>query len=333
MKILILGAGAIGTVLGHLLTKKKGKNTVTFLVRDSKVAALSGSTINLFHYDTKKLIPFSDFSVLSTDALTSSPGDFAAFDLVILTLHTDALISDVGKTLVANIAKAVSPTACFLSLSPGFNVTDQVFTPAGVKKDRVAYGLPFFLCHEVPIHGQPEGPKYNQRSEAKLAFTYLVGSYFPLMIGKNPHSSISKALKGAGGMAMNYGNTVLEAATVVFLILNLMLNLQDYPKSLNKKDEKFTVAMQAFRQIMNFYGFVGSGAKVFVGKNMIKITDWSNRKMTQPLTMDFIKYHHGNKVVEQNLGIIESYIAYGQEKGKPVDKIEQFVGYFRKADA
>eukprot|EP00924_Labyrinthula_sp_SR-Ha-C_P010804 maker-scaffold_35-snap-gene-2.89-mRNA-1 protein AED:0.00 eAED:0.00 QI:143/1/1/1/1/1/2/75/431 len=334
MQILIFGAGAIGTTLGYLLTKKN-KNNVTFLVRETKVSNLKGSTIPLYWYDKKKAIPFSGFDVMSTDSLESNvqDQDFQKFELIVMTLHTDILLSETGKQLIQKLSSKLSPTCKFLSLSPGFRLPEETFGPAGVNKNRLSFGLPLFLCHEVPMTGQPEDPKYNDRHGAKYAFHFLVSGWFPLLVSKNPDKVISTAIKGAGGRIMNFGNSVLEASTVIFLILNLMLNLQNYPASLDKKDERFTVAIKAFKQTMNNYGLIGTGMKITMGKNMFKLTDWVNRKMTLPLTMEFIKYHHGHKVLEQNVGVVRGYIEYGKANNKKVDAIEEFCGYFETKEA
>lgn len=170
--------------------------------------------------------------------------------------------------------------------------------------------------------------QYKEREGADFAYHYLVSSGRILLLSRRP-TVLKRALRSASTGSIYLGEKLLEASTAMFLILNLLLYLQAYPKSLRKKDPSFDSALSAFWQIMNQYGAVGFMMKVFIGKNTLKLTDSMNRSRSKPLTVDFLKYHHGEKVREQNIQVIEMYIAAGEKKKRKVDKVKDFVALCR----
>lgn len=333
MKVGILGAGAIGMPLGYFLSNRE-RNNVTYLVREKRVQEYSNKTVKLYAYDKKKLIDYKVKSCLPTETLLDDAADVSKydFDLVIVTLPTDLLLQEGGKNLIKGLTRVGKEDMTFLVLSPGFRIQEEVFEPLGVKRNRVAFGLPLFLCHEVHKSSFNNTEKFKELESADLAFTFLLNSYRIMLVSRTPRN-LKRVLRNAKKGKIFTGKTNLEASTAMFIILNLLLYLQGYPRSLKKKDPSFKAAMGAFRQIMSQYGFIGGVMKLFVGKNVMKITDFSNRKFSKPLTTEFLKYHHAGKVKEQNVKIIESYIVDGNQKGMKTEKIEVFVQLCKNSEA
>lgn len=334
MKVAILGAGAIGMPLGYMLRNRE-RNEVTYLVRRKKVRSMTGETVKLFSYDSRKLIEYSDLKFLETELLleefdrnTVVENPFADFDVIVVTLPTDVLQAEAGKNLIRGLAQRVKTECVFVCLSPGYGMYEKVFGQVGLQKKRIVYGLPLFLSHEVPMQGQPEHEKFKDREGAQLAFHYLISRSRIMLLSTKPRP-LKNALRAAKTGSISAGEKMLEAATAMFLILNLLLNLQDYPSSLRRRDPSFRTAMGAFNQIMRQYGALGATYRLFVGKTMIKATDYFNRKFSKPLTIDFIKYHHGKKVMQQNLEVIALYIEAGEAKKRDVSKIQAFVDLFK----
>lgn len=134
---------------------------MTFLVRREQA-----TEVKLYSYDKKKTFTYGDIKSLSTELLEekeevekiegSEAGTnqavedpFAAFDLVILTLPSDVLYSEAGVTLMKRLNSRLQKSAIYVVLPPGFGMQERVFTPAGITRAQIAYGLPLFLCHDV----------------------------------------------------------------------------------------------------------------------------------------------------------------------------------------
>lgn len=298
-------------------------------MRESKVEGMKNKTFKFYNYDTQKTIEFSKFKVLSTQPLVDKDTEIEKndykFDLVIITLPTNVLYGENGKTMVQELTKCGSAETNYLVISPGYTLYEDLFKVVGIKKDMVVFGLPLFLSHEVE-KTEFNDKKFKDLESCDVAFHMLLNSYRILILSKKP-KTLKKALKESKKGAISLGIKTLELSTAMFLILNLLLKFQDYPKSL-KKDESFKAAMKAWAQITRHYGFIGFWFRLSCGKNVFKLSDYFNRRQSKPLTVEFLRYHHGDKVKQQNIEVLSKYITSGKAKDIKVDKIQAFINMF-----
>lgn len=298
-----------------------------FLVKPNKLEEYSKKKFVFYNYDKKVLLRDLSFNFLSTEPLLNDPADIPladyAFDLIIITLPTDILLSEVGKQLVKSLKSCAKLKTSYLVLSPGYTVYDKVFKPLHVPPELVSFGLSLFLCHEVSKTNFND-KKFTGIEQADLAFHYLRNSFRIMILSSKPRSlklTLSQAKCGSIALGIN----MLEASTAMFLLLHLMLDLQEWPKKLKKSDDSFKAAIKAWYEITRFHGKSGNLLRWTVGKNMYKFVNSMNQKFSKPLTLDFMKYHHGGKVKEQNVSVIEFYLAEGKNRNLKIDKIEAFI--------
>lgn len=98
-RVLIVGAGAMGIVVGHNLSLAKA--SVTYLVRPGNVERL-GRPQMLYSYNDNTLKAFDDYDVI-TDHADIAKG---RFDYIITTLDGASMQSDDGVELTKAIGKA-----------------------------------------------------------------------------------------------------------------------------------------------------------------------------------------------------------------------------------
>lgn len=149
MKVLIVGAGAVGQIYGYHFSQ--GGAEVSFLVREKYLAELSQG-MKLFPLNQGRkpaAILFKKF------ALISSYQDLkqTKWDLVILTVPSDALYQPWLKEL----SEAINPEASLLSLQPGLRDRSEIcrfFEPS-----RVLTGLIVLIAFATPLDAK--GPQEN----------------------------------------------------------------------------------------------------------------------------------------------------------------------------
>ena len=175
MHILIVGAGAVGAVLGDCLVKSNNgsssDNRVTFLVKDQHVAPLRKTGIRLTHLplfpppilrlSSPATRPFTNFSLLSlTDLKTKSATDLALHDIdfIISTLPSDAVngpwLPELCKFFTNNDSSSSSSSSsskapAFIVLSPGVKDIELVWKV--YPRDRVFKGTIAFISWTAPL--------------------------------------------------------------------------------------------------------------------------------------------------------------------------------------
>jgi ketopantoate reductase len=136
MRVLIVGAGAVGQVYGHYLAR--GGADVEFLVKPKYLAELAHG-FTLYH------LPNTEPDTLHTRAATAPSG---VYDAVILTVSSDALRA--GEWL-AELARATAD-ATVLVLQPGLD--DRSYIEERVAPERLVDGTIHFLAYHAPMPGE-----------------------------------------------------------------------------------------------------------------------------------------------------------------------------------
>ncbi|HET7506192.1 MAG TPA: 2-dehydropantoate 2-reductase N-terminal domain-containing protein [Kofleriaceae bacterium] len=143
MRVLIVGAGAVGQVFGHHLAQ--GGAEVSFLVKPKYADELRPG-VTLYPLDRKppRAQRFTGFGVLT------APGDAAGsrWDYILLTVSSTALTS--GGWL-AELAAATGDAA-IVFLQP--NLEDRGFVTRVVDPRRIVDGMIGFIAYHAPLPGE-----------------------------------------------------------------------------------------------------------------------------------------------------------------------------------
>ena len=156
MKVLIIGAGAVGKVYGHHLAK--GGAEVTFYIKEKYAAELDKGFDLYQHRLFGKLLSgrtrhhhFSQFSYISdTTSLSQN-----SYDYILNTVSSTALRSGWWEAFVD-----ASGDAYIVSLQPALD--DAEFILKALPKERFIKGLIQFFSYQSPLPGsnEPKGVHY-----------------------------------------------------------------------------------------------------------------------------------------------------------------------------
>ena len=136
MRVLIVGAGAVGQVYGHHLAR--GGADVTFLVKPKYLEEVArGSTL----YQ----LPNTEPEPWSPRATAAPTGDY---DAVILTVSSDALR---GSEWLVELARKTGD-ATVVVLQPGLD--DRAYVAERVEPTRLVDGAIHFLAYHAPLPGE-----------------------------------------------------------------------------------------------------------------------------------------------------------------------------------
>ena len=115
MKVLVVGAGAVGQIYGHYYAD--GGSDVTFFVRPKHIEELK-SGLSIFNLNKKQTTDFQNFKVI-TDLTRLKD---IQWDIVVLTVPSDALFTPWLQEFTSSINK----TATLLTLQPNLNDREEI---------------------------------------------------------------------------------------------------------------------------------------------------------------------------------------------------------------
>mmetsp|Transcript_11039 Transcript_11039/g.12760 ORF Transcript_11039/g.12760 Transcript_11039/m.12760 type:complete len:333 (+) Transcript_11039:251-1249(+) len=329
MKILVVGAGAIGLPLGMLL-RRNSQNQITFFVRERRAEYLKEHPQLLYSYDTEELYTFSpdNYDVVSNASCDS----LSSIECVFVSLPGSVLGTVAGKHLIGEIANSVSKRAVFVNLSPGLTTYDDAYRPAGVSSTQFITALPIFLSHDVPMPGQPESEKFPERDHAQYGFHMMMSKHRPLMLMGNPLVNtrsikiVAQALRLADLYPIKVPASILQPMMTATIMLYVLLHQQGYPATLKTNDSDFRMAIRAVGQIFAMHGLFGYFLSWVFGGFAFRWMHYFDTYHAKPIDAEsFIKFHHGDKVRKQNVQLLEQYVKLGKKIGKPTIHIEAFI--------
>lgn len=148
MRVLVVGAGAVGQVYGRYLALAGAE--VTFFVKE-KYAEECRRGFTMYPLNKKGMSPerFEGFGVMTTVAEVAG----AAWDAVFLTVSSTALRDG---TWLADIGKATGD-ATIAFLQP--NIDDRDFLTSVIDPSRVVDGMIGFIAYQAPLPGETRFPQ------------------------------------------------------------------------------------------------------------------------------------------------------------------------------
>lgn len=305
MRILIVGAGAVGQVYGWHL--RAGGAHVAFYVRPKYVEALKGGFDVYPHIKTHHRWEAPE--LFSTPEAAGA----ARWDQVWLTVSSTALA---GPWLDA-LCEAVAP-AVIVCFQPGMK--DGQLLAEKVGKDRVVMGMIPFIAWQAPLPGETLDPP-------GVAWYLPPFSPTPLSGPLGPVSAAVAALK-AGGLAARAVDNVSKTGALGSGVLNpLIAHLELAGWSFARfRAEQSEAAVETAREAMTIAAaWHGTPVPALAGL----LRPWMARLITRlaPIVMPFnievyLKYHF-TKVGDQTRQSIGVWINEGRARGLPVAALER----------
>jgi 2-dehydropantoate 2-reductase len=147
MKVLIVGAGAIGASYGWML--KRAGAEISYLIKPKHRANLENG-LHIYEYQRrgKPVLHhhLSDFGILDDVALIGK----VEFDFVLLTVASPALSDEVWlKSLISNL----HPKSTLVTLQPGHHDHEKILN-AGMDPKKLVWGTIPILAYLAPMPGE-----------------------------------------------------------------------------------------------------------------------------------------------------------------------------------
>lgn len=309
MKILLVGAGAVGQVYGRFLAQ--AGHDVSFFVKEKHAPALQqGLPLHRLGHLRAQHEVWSGFGVVTSVAAVASTD----WDQVWLCMASDALRSELSQQVLGAVGRAT-----VVSLPPG--PEDMAYVRRFLPPEAtLVQGLITFISYQSPLPGR-EGPP---------GIAYFVSPLAPGLFS-GPRVAVQAVIEAlqAGGMAARQVAD-LEGASAgseaVMQPLIAALEQHDWKLTGFGSSAVLAVGREAGREALDILAR-DRGAKVALQKMLL--TPLANRLLllvapkVLPLELEPYLEYHFTKVGQQTRDMLDSYIRLGERHGLPTDNLRQ----------
>ncbi|TGD71909.1 ketopantoate reductase [Mangrovimicrobium sediminis] len=333
-RVLIVGAGALGLTTGYFLRRSGAE--LSFLVRPHRVEALTRPQ-TLYSYDEQTLKTLDGYEVF-TDA-AELRGD--QFDFVLLTLDGATCRSAQGtETLRALGAALAVGKATLLICAVGTGLYQHVQKTTGLPASRLLEGTMKIFAYQVGQEGAPQpgadqAQLHDSADIAYINFPDRVG-FFVTSKPAAPAKAFIELFSGSGeATCKSLPTGIYRISTNTFAPFTVSCELAGWPDmdTLVADRELWRLCCQAQREIMRLkqHGLQGKLMALFMSdKRMEKLMRDSERDAAPMGFAAFNRFHHGGKVLEQNVQILENCLSLGVEGGQKMDATRALVERWRR---
>lgn len=303
MKVLLIGAGAVGQVYGRHL--QLGGAEVTFFVRDKYAEAMrAGLTMYELRMGRKRRrARFQDFNVVTTsEQVAAEP-----WDQVWICVSTTALFGDWLGPLLAGIGDAT-----LVSLQPGLEVTD--FLAERHPTERTVFGVIPFISYQAPLSTEGD-------LDPGMAYWLPPLTPTPLSGPEELVTPVVRALKAGGLSAKRHPNAGQWSAGPTAIMMPHLVGLENegWDWWRFRASESLVTSVEASREALavidHHYGIDSFAKRVmrpWVMRTFLRIAPW-----VTPLDLPTYIAYHFTKVGGQTRFFMESYIQRAQKAGLP----------------
>lgn len=311
MKILVVGAGAVGQVYARHLAA--AGHDITFFVKPAHVPGLEdGLPLHRLGFFGSRSETWRDYRLITALAEVTA----TAWDQIWLCIASDALRSPLARDVLTR-----SGSATVVCLQPGPEdgdlVREQVVDP-----DQVVQGLITFISYQSPLPGRP-GPQ---------GMAYFLSPFAPGLFGGEDvrTTGVVQALKN-GGMPARHVDDLDEAAGAsegVLIPLIAALEQNDWRLGGFSRSAVFQLGRAASLEAIDVLAATrGAGAtmeRLLISRPASAALLFIAPKVL-PLELEpYLKYHF-SKVGVQTRQMLDSYIRLGEEQALPVGNLRQLL--------
>jgi ketopantoate reductase len=309
LRVLMIGAGAVGQVFGHHL--QQGGAALTFYVLPQfRESMQKGCRLYRLGYTGAKALDWKDYEVVSSvDEVRERE-----FDQIWLAVPSTALSGD----WIENILKAASG-ATIVSLLPG--VEDLAVLSQWVPKERIVTGMISIIAYQAPLPGE------TRFKEPGIAFWLPPLAPSPFDGPRADVQQVVQTLTSGGQAAVYKPNYGQDAATGngAFMPMLAVLERADWKLAALQERSHAQQVVAAMREaVIIVAARLGIAPPVAARLSpwMIQLVAWLAPKFT-PLDLEtYLKYHF-TKVGDQTRLYLQQFIAMGKERQLPTAELER----------
>ncbi|KAF2818486.1 ketopantoate reductase ApbA/PanE domain-containing protein [Ophiobolus disseminans] len=316
-KVLIVGCGAVGLTQGYFLSSGA---EITYLVRPGRKPAFQAPK-KLYDYKENALRVFDNYRVVESTSEVSGE----EFKFVFDTLDGHTARSEGGAATLKAVGDLIRdhPATFVVYDAIGLDIEDYYAATMGIAKERLLLGISILAHQPTKSISLPANADGDLAGQADMLYSYGKGNFALIVVNSKP-----KLTKALGEMYSKHEKLRIQTLPgfvgssggllgMVQLMAWCSDGFQPFDEFRNHK-EVWNLMLKAQTEILTLprFGWTGWLISRFIGS-------WATSKMfgmqiegALPMLMhEFNAYHHGSKVVKQDLMALEDVVAEG-EKGK-----------------
>jgi hypothetical protein len=326
-KILIVGAGALGTVTGYHLAL--GGAEVTFFVRPARLAEMQPPLV-LYCYDDATLKDFQDYRLVSTIAEIAAQN----FDYVLVTFDGAVCRSAEGTRLLTELGDAIRDSDAVIIIG-GVGVRDHYLKTTRLPEARLLEGTLGSLSYQVarvtlPLHPPTDAAELARASVAYHHFAGTTGFMLaakPALAAKAFAAAYNKCTVSKCVILNEY---VFKIVSTAFFPLTAVSDLAGWPDAatMTRNIALMKLCAGSMREISSLpqHGFIGKLVGLVLWRPVVAML--MKKLETDSLPLDFQafnKFHHGAKVRVQDLDVMRACAASGKAQGQDMPALNELV--------
>jgi len=326
-KILIVGAGALGTVTGYHLAL--GGSEVTFFVRPARLPEMQ-PPLALYCYDDAQLKQFQDYKVVSTITEVAA----RHFDYVLVTFDGAACRSEEGTALLTELGDAIRGSNAVLIIG-GVGVREHHLKTTKLPEARLLEGTLGSLSYQVgrvtlPLHAPTDAAVLAQASVAYHHFDGIKG----YMVSGEPAAAAKAfaAVYDRCGISkcVIMNPDIFNILSTAFFPLTAVCDLAGWPDAaaMTTNAELMRLCSSSMREISALpqYGFIVKLVSLMIWAPVVGILLKKLEKDSLPLDFHaFNKFHHGGKVRAQDIDVMRACAQSGAAQGRQMPALNELV--------
>lgn len=319
MKVLLVGAGAVGQVYGYHL--QRGGARVGFLVKE-KYAAECRAGLTIYPLNRSKgerfaPLRFADFDVLSDPAQVGHE-----WDAVMLCVSSTQLRGPWFDALT----RAMRDDATLVMLQPGLE--DKAYICERIDGSRLVAGMISLISYQAPLPGE------TTISDPGIAYWFPPMAPSPFSGPEERVAPLVAALKAGGCPAKRTGDVTRRAGFPTAMMMPILVALEDAEWSFKQvfQGDRLALALSAAAEAIRVVSAIGHQRRPFsrllLRRSLLRFVAWLAKRQA-PFEMEVYLKHHFTKVGDQTRFFIRRYLDLALEHDLPAENLTRLAGLLR----
>ena len=329
--VLIVGAGAVGVVVGYHLSL--GGTAVTFYVRPSRVAAMHAPQ-RLYCYDDGTIKEYANYAVIST----ANEVEPQQFDFVLFTPDGAACHSPEGTQLLRELGAAIlNTTAVMIMCAVGIGLREHILAATGLPEERLLEGTLGNVGHQASAEMIQHPPTYPALvASASIAYRHFSGKV-GFMLVPEPRATAQRfiSLYDRCGVSrcVPTNAAMYRIYTNAFFAFTLSAELAGWPDVAGLAANRRVMArcIGAMREIAGLprFGWTGRIMRLLLSQTLLMAILRKVERDFLPLDfMTFNRFHHGVKVLAQDVEVLRNCLNEGRAHGRAMSSLDDLLRQF-----
>ena len=330
-KILIIGCGAVGLSQGYHFSAGA---EITYLVRPGRSSAFTPPK-RLYDYKTDKLHIFEKYRLVESTEEVAGEEFYCVFD----TLDGHTARSESGIATLRSIGALIrdASTTFVVYDAIGADMEQHYASTMCIPKERFVLGLSMLAHQPTPMISAPEPSNRDLIVQADILYSNLGTDTGLAIVNKNVKltKQIEVIYNQNGRLKIQRQPAIVGDLVMLGAVQFVAWQIEDWvawPR-LQNSGESWTLLIQAQKEILSLprFGWTGWALSWFIGS-------WASGKMIEspvkgalPLAYhEFNAFHHGNKVINQNIDVLEELLVQGEKANVTMTALKEICRRARK---